>query len=50
MNDIYKCDKCAKDMQNVFNLNDEAVCEECFGDAITRTEYAYEAMREAIVN
>ena len=34
----------------VYNLNDEPVCESCFNDAIDRAEMAYESQREDGLN
>lgn len=50
MNNIYECDKCEKETKTLYGVMDEALCESCFNDAITRAENAYDAMREDFLN
>ena len=48
---IYYCTCCDKEIKGeVYNLNDEPVCESCFNDAIDRAEMAYESQREDGLN
>jgi hypothetical protein len=43
---VYICDQCEKETKTLFGVVDEALCEDCFNDAVTRAEYAYESWRE----
>ena len=40
------CDFCGKKTDEAFELNDEMACEDCYQDAVSRAEYAYESGRE----
>ena len=43
---LYQCDQCEKETKDLYGVNDEALCEDCFNDAITRAEYLYESYLE----
>ena len=45
----YQCDQCEGLTDKIFAIDDEGYCDKCFNEAISRAEYAYEALKEAEV-
>ena len=46
---VNKCDRCEGVADNPYRVDDEMLCADCFDEAVSRAEYAYEAYREAEV-
>lgn len=46
---MYTCDICQLEVHKtseLYNVNDESLCEECFNEAVSRAEYYDESLRE----
>lgn len=46
---MYECDVCqikVEKASDLYFVNDEALCQDCFNDAVSRAEYFYEMARE----
>jgi len=46
---MYECDICQLTTEKLYNVNDEALCSDCFNEAVSQAEYYFEMQREEAI-